>query len=117
MTQSHPDSVIDAFFALHHNLPRQGPGSDETTRHLLRLTNHGRPRPRAMQQNERPPGSTCPDYEAVGVCRYRHTGKAMGGLVVRKTTVYRTPQPWTMYWWSSAVLYCVPAGEVLEVLA
>ncbi|WP_316574411.1 class I SAM-dependent methyltransferase [Nocardia canadensis] len=47
---THPPSqpVIDAIFALHHNLPRQGPGSDETTRHLLRLANHGRPRPRVL---------------------------------------------------------------------
>ncbi|AXG81061.1 bifunctional class I SAM-dependent methyltransferase/N-acetyltransferase [Streptomyces paludis] len=29
------DPVTAAFFALHHNLPRQGPGSDATTRHLL----------------------------------------------------------------------------------
>ncbi|WP_328592442.1 bifunctional class I SAM-dependent methyltransferase/N-acetyltransferase [Saccharopolyspora elongata] len=31
------DDVRDAFFALHHGLPRQGPGSDATTRHLLEL--------------------------------------------------------------------------------
>ncbi|MCX0269159.1 class I SAM-dependent methyltransferase [Nocardia zapadnayensis] len=48
MTQSHSDPVTDAFFALHHNLPRQGPGSDETTRHLLRLAGHGRPGSRVL---------------------------------------------------------------------
>ncbi|MGW0122868.1 GNAT family N-acetyltransferase [Streptomyces sp. NPDC003327] len=37
----------DAFFALHHGLPRQGPGSDSTTRRLLALARapHGRPLP------------------------------------------------------------------------
>ncbi|MEU5576317.1 bifunctional class I SAM-dependent methyltransferase/N-acetyltransferase [Streptomyces huasconensis] len=30
-------SITDAFFALHHGLPRQGPGSDDTTRRLLSL--------------------------------------------------------------------------------
>ncbi|MDG9725301.1 MULTISPECIES: bifunctional class I SAM-dependent methyltransferase/N-acetyltransferase [unclassified Streptomyces] len=29
------DPVTEAFFALHHDLPRQGPGSDATTRRLL----------------------------------------------------------------------------------
>ncbi|WP_333909878.1 SAM-dependent methyltransferase [Streptomyces sp. ACA25] len=29
------DPVTEAFFALHHGLPRQGPGSDATTRRLL----------------------------------------------------------------------------------
>jgi len=29
------DPVTQAFFALHHDLPRQGPGSDATTRHAL----------------------------------------------------------------------------------
>ncbi|QEV21413.1 bifunctional class I SAM-dependent methyltransferase/N-acetyltransferase [Streptomyces alboniger] len=39
-------SITDAFFALHHGLPRQGPGSDDTTRRLLRLAGElpGRPR-------------------------------------------------------------------------
>ncbi|MET9803609.1 bifunctional class I SAM-dependent methyltransferase/N-acetyltransferase [Streptomyces sp. NPDC006368] len=30
-------ALHDAFFALHHGLPRQGPGSDDTTRRLLAL--------------------------------------------------------------------------------
>ncbi|WP_030616270.1 GNAT family N-acetyltransferase [Streptomyces sclerotialus] len=30
------DALHEAFFALHHGLPRQGPGSDATTRRLLR---------------------------------------------------------------------------------
>ncbi|RST18293.1 GNAT family N-acetyltransferase [Streptomyces sp. WAC05374] len=29
------NALYDAFFALHHGLPRQGPGSDDTTRRLL----------------------------------------------------------------------------------
>ncbi|MEV6139183.1 class I SAM-dependent methyltransferase [Nocardia sp. NPDC051990] len=48
MTQPLSNPVTDAFFALHHNLPRQGPGSDETTRHLLRLAGPGRSRPRVL---------------------------------------------------------------------
>lgn len=48
MTQPPANPVTDAFFALHHNLPRQGPGSDETTRHLLRLAGCGRSRPRVL---------------------------------------------------------------------
>ncbi|MEU3731681.1 bifunctional class I SAM-dependent methyltransferase/N-acetyltransferase [Streptomyces sp. NPDC033538] len=31
------DPVTEAFFALHHDLPRQGPGSDATTRRLLEM--------------------------------------------------------------------------------
>lgn len=31
------NALYDAFFALHHGLPRQGPGSDDTTRRLLSL--------------------------------------------------------------------------------
>ncbi len=31
------NAIHDAFFALHHGLPRQGPGSDDTTRRLLHL--------------------------------------------------------------------------------
>jgi ubiquinone/menaquinone biosynthesis C-methylase UbiE len=31
------DPVTDAFFALHHQLPRQGPGSDASTRRLLKM--------------------------------------------------------------------------------
>ncbi|GAA2607089.1 class I SAM-dependent methyltransferase [Actinomadura fulvescens] len=38
----------EAFFALHHGLPRQGPGSDATTRHLLALAGPLPPRPRAL---------------------------------------------------------------------
>jgi ubiquinone/menaquinone biosynthesis C-methylase UbiE len=37
LTLSHDDALYEAFFALHHHLPRQGPGSDATTRHLLSL--------------------------------------------------------------------------------
>ncbi|MFH8369586.1 SAM-dependent methyltransferase [Streptomyces sp. NPDC018031] len=40
------DQVTEAFFALHHGLPRQGPGSDATTRLLLARARPlpGRPR-------------------------------------------------------------------------
>ncbi|MFD3436604.1 GNAT family N-acetyltransferase [Streptomyces sp. NPDC058685] len=37
----------DAFFALHHGLPRQGPGSDDTTRRLLALASLAGPLPAA----------------------------------------------------------------------
>ncbi|MEU9852740.1 bifunctional class I SAM-dependent methyltransferase/N-acetyltransferase [Streptomyces sp. NPDC047974] len=38
----------DAFFALHHGLPRQGPGSDATTRRLLALAGRLPERPRVL---------------------------------------------------------------------
>ncbi|MEU9998553.1 bifunctional class I SAM-dependent methyltransferase/N-acetyltransferase [Streptomyces sp. NPDC050848] len=38
----------DAFFALHHGLPRQGPGSDTTTRRLLALAGPLPERPRVL---------------------------------------------------------------------
>ncbi|NBE52869.1 bifunctional class I SAM-dependent methyltransferase/N-acetyltransferase [Streptomyces boluensis] len=38
----------EAFFALHHGLPRQGPGSDATTRHLLSLVGPLPARPRVL---------------------------------------------------------------------
>ncbi|AZM56838.1 hypothetical protein DMA15_33180 [Streptomyces sp. WAC 01529] len=41
-------SVADAFFALHHGLPRQGPGSDDTTRRLLSLAGGLPERPRVL---------------------------------------------------------------------
>ncbi|MEI5097442.1 bifunctional class I SAM-dependent methyltransferase/N-acetyltransferase [Streptomyces sp. PmtG] len=37
-----------AFFALHHGLPRQGPGSDATTRHLLALAGERPARTRVL---------------------------------------------------------------------
>ncbi|MFF8289729.1 GNAT family N-acetyltransferase [Streptomyces sp. NPDC016309] len=40
------NDLYDAFFALHHGLPRQGPGSDDTTRRLLALASLAGPRPR-----------------------------------------------------------------------
>lgn len=43
-----PTSVHDAFFALHHGLPRQGPGSDATTRRLLSSAGPLPSRPRAL---------------------------------------------------------------------
>ncbi|MEU8618373.1 bifunctional class I SAM-dependent methyltransferase/N-acetyltransferase [Streptomyces sp. NPDC048623] len=39
---------FDAFFALHHGLPRQGPGSDSTTRRLLSLVGPLPARPRVL---------------------------------------------------------------------
>ncbi|MEV7374408.1 bifunctional class I SAM-dependent methyltransferase/N-acetyltransferase [Streptomyces sp. NPDC090301] len=38
----------DSFFALHHGLPRQGPGSDATTRRLLALSGPLPERPRVL---------------------------------------------------------------------
>ncbi|MBH5338051.1 class I SAM-dependent methyltransferase [Streptomyces pactum] len=43
------DPVREAFFALHHDLPRQGPGSDDTTRRLLERAGPLPPRPRALE--------------------------------------------------------------------
>lgn len=42
------DALRDAFFALHHGLPRQGPGSDTTTRRLLSLAGPLPERPRVL---------------------------------------------------------------------
>lgn len=43
------DNVVrDAFFALHHGLPRQGPGSDSTTLRLLSLVGPLPERPRVL---------------------------------------------------------------------
>ncbi|MGA4838533.1 GNAT family N-acetyltransferase [Streptomyces sp. G45] len=41
-------AVENAFFALHHGLPRQGPGSDATTRRLLALAGELPARPRLL---------------------------------------------------------------------
>lgn len=41
-------ALHDAFFALHHGLPRQGPGSDATTRRLLALAGPLPERPRVL---------------------------------------------------------------------
>lgn len=38
----------EAFFSLHHNLPRQSPGSDATTRQMLALTGPLPRRPRVL---------------------------------------------------------------------
>jgi len=48
LTLSHDNSLYEAFFALHHGLPRQGPGSDATTRHLLSLAGPLPARPRVL---------------------------------------------------------------------
>lgn len=42
------DALHEAFFALRHRLPRQGPGSDATTRHLLSLAGPLPARPRVL---------------------------------------------------------------------
>ncbi|MEU4264195.1 bifunctional class I SAM-dependent methyltransferase/N-acetyltransferase [Streptomyces argenteolus] len=42
------DHTYDAFFALHHRLPRQSPGSDDTTRRLLALAGPQPVRPRVL---------------------------------------------------------------------
>ncbi|MGH4028556.1 GNAT family N-acetyltransferase [Actinomycetota bacterium Odt1-20B] len=44
----HNDDITHAFFSLHHGLPRQGPGSDATTRHLLGLAGPLPSRPRVL---------------------------------------------------------------------
>ncbi|MEV5972370.1 bifunctional class I SAM-dependent methyltransferase/N-acetyltransferase [Streptomyces sp. NPDC051921] len=41
-------ALHDAFFSLHHGLPRQGPGSDTTTRRLLALAGPLPARPRVL---------------------------------------------------------------------
>ncbi|MEU9699284.1 bifunctional class I SAM-dependent methyltransferase/N-acetyltransferase [Streptomyces sp. NPDC047981] len=48
MSDSTSNALRDAFFALHHGLPRQGPGSDATTRRLLALAGPLPERPRAL---------------------------------------------------------------------
>ncbi|MEU3477961.1 bifunctional class I SAM-dependent methyltransferase/N-acetyltransferase [Streptomyces sp. NPDC033754] len=42
------NALYDSFFALHHGLPRQGPGSDTTTRRLLALVGRLPERPRVL---------------------------------------------------------------------
>ncbi|MFI9293407.1 GNAT family N-acetyltransferase [Streptomyces gardneri] len=42
------NALHDSFFALHHGLPRQGPGSDSTTRRLLALAGQLPERPRVL---------------------------------------------------------------------
>ncbi|MFD9906682.1 GNAT family N-acetyltransferase [Streptomyces sp. NPDC059063] len=42
------NAITNAFFALHHGLPRQGPGSDATTRRLLALVGELPRRPRVL---------------------------------------------------------------------
>ncbi|MEV6249722.1 bifunctional class I SAM-dependent methyltransferase/N-acetyltransferase [Streptomyces sp. NPDC051742] len=42
------NALHDSFFALHHGLPRQGPGSDTTTRRLLALAGKLPERPRVL---------------------------------------------------------------------
>ncbi|MFC4607230.1 GNAT family N-acetyltransferase [Streptomyces maoxianensis] len=42
------NALHDAFFALHHGLPRQGPGSDSTSRRLLTLAGPLPTRPRVL---------------------------------------------------------------------
>ncbi|MFJ3582502.1 GNAT family N-acetyltransferase [Streptomyces sp. NPDC090127] len=44
----HTNALHDAFFALHHGLPRQGPGSDATTRRLLATAGPLPERPRVL---------------------------------------------------------------------
>jgi SAM-dependent methyltransferase len=48
MTLDTSDPVLGAFFALHEALPRQGPGSDDTTLRLLALAGPLPTRPRAL---------------------------------------------------------------------
>ncbi|ONK15826.1 bifunctional class I SAM-dependent methyltransferase/N-acetyltransferase [Streptomyces sp. MP131-18] len=48
MSTSSPDHRIDALLDLHRGLPRQGPGSDATTRRLLALAGELPARPRVL---------------------------------------------------------------------
>ncbi|MBC6469493.1 GNAT family N-acetyltransferase [Actinomadura alba] len=48
MTDIPHNAITEAFFALHHGLPRQGPGSDATTRRLLALAGPLPARPRVL---------------------------------------------------------------------
>ncbi|MEU2560513.1 bifunctional class I SAM-dependent methyltransferase/N-acetyltransferase [Streptomyces longispororuber] len=48
LQQQVQQQIHDAFFALHHGLPRQGPGSDTTTRRLLALAGELPDRPRVL---------------------------------------------------------------------
>ncbi|HSA51622.1 MAG TPA: class I SAM-dependent methyltransferase [Yinghuangia sp.] len=57
MSQHSDNPVIDAFFALHRGLLRQGPGSDASTRHLLRLAGPLPSRPRILDAGCGPGGS------------------------------------------------------------
>ena len=52
------DPVTEAFFALHHDLPRQGPGSDATTRRLLEMAGPLPERPRVLDAGCGPGRST-----------------------------------------------------------
>ncbi|MGD9485882.1 bifunctional class I SAM-dependent methyltransferase/N-acetyltransferase [Streptomyces sp. TRM70308] len=54
----HGDPVTEAFFALHRDLPRQGPGSDATTRRLLRTAGPLPDRPRVLDAGCGPGRST-----------------------------------------------------------
>ncbi|MET9663622.1 transferase, partial [Streptomyces sp. NPDC006510] len=48
MTDNDHAVRTEAFFSLHHGLPRQSPGSDATTRRLLALTGLLPRRPRVL---------------------------------------------------------------------
>ena len=48
MSEDLNTTVREAFFALHHGLPRQGPGSDATTRRLLELAGPLPEQPRTL---------------------------------------------------------------------
>ncbi|MFD8635494.1 GNAT family N-acetyltransferase [Streptomyces sp. NPDC059533] len=47
-TSTSTSAFIEAFFTLHHGLPRQAPGSDASTRHLLSLCGPLPKRPRVL---------------------------------------------------------------------
>ncbi|MFI6289034.1 GNAT family N-acetyltransferase [Streptomyces sp. NPDC051018] len=59
------DLVTEAFFTLHHDLPRQSPGSDATTRRLLEMAGPLPERPRVLDAGCGPGRSTLlPEEEA-----------------------------------------------------
>ncbi|MFI6296541.1 class I SAM-dependent methyltransferase [Nonomuraea sp. NPDC050790] len=60
------DAMLNALFTLHHDLPRQGPGSDETTRRLLALAGPVPDRPKALDLGCGPGRSALVLAEAAG---------------------------------------------------
>lgn len=91
------NALHDAFFALHHGLPRQGPGSDSTSRRLLALAGPLPARPRVLDlgcgpgraallllADEAAAQVTAVDLHEPFLDELRHTAEARGlGDVIR----------------------------------
>ncbi|MEU3601438.1 bifunctional class I SAM-dependent methyltransferase/N-acetyltransferase [Streptomyces sp. NPDC006798] len=93
--------MTEAFFALHHELPRQGPGSDATTRRLLELAGPLPGRPRILDAGCGPGRSALLLAEATGgrvvaVDLHRPFLRELAGEAARRgmadriTTVHRS---------------------------